>query len=104
MAQEYSNYEDSHPKQNLLKRSPSKSPTRPHKSSRHSPAKTFTQRLQELDHASKNITINGYYPTGIELNAEGKSPISTLRYHFHHIETQHLTVSPEAQKNKDISI
>jgi hypothetical protein len=48
------------------------------------------------------MTINGYYPTGIELSAEGKSPISSHRYLHINIETPRRIASEMGLLNKDI--
>jgi hypothetical protein len=59
-----------------------------------SPSKTFTQNLHQLDHPSKNMTINGYYPTGRELSPLGKYPISSIRYAWHNSGTAQHFNSP----------
>ena len=63
-------------------RSPSRKGGSPYRSpqKKSSPSKTYTQNLYEVDHPSKNMTINGYYPTGRELSPSGKYPISSIRY------------------------
>lgn len=38
--------------------------------------------MVENNHPSKNITITGYYPVGIEINAEGKYSSSKIKYIF----------------------
>lgn len=64
------------------KASPAKKVEISHRSpqKRSSPSRTYTQNLYEVDHPSKNMTINGYYPTGRELSPSGKYPISSIRY------------------------
>lgn len=46
---------------------------------KHHRAKTVTDVLVEMDHPSKNITIQGYYPVGTEIKPDGKYPISTYK-------------------------
>ena len=36
--------------------------------------------MVESNHPSRNISITGYYPVGIEINAEGRYPSSKIRY------------------------
>jgi hypothetical protein len=61
-----------------FKKSASKSPNKSTDRVSYSPNTTYKQ-LHDIDHVSKNITLNGYYPTGYELSPNGNYPVSKLR-------------------------
>ncbi len=56
-----------------------------------------------MNYPAKNVTSDGYYPTGLELKPDGKYPVSTFKYIYYLLRNVSTTKFASPTKNKNRS-